>query len=108
MVIILLKLLHRNRDENEPYYIGNYGEEEGENYESSVKYNNNYRFKDIEEYEQDEYLNQKYMNRENKYGYNKYNQENEYVDDIRDIKSIECPLHGKISIIIHKNPFDKN
>ena len=48
------------------------------------------------------------MNRENKYGYNKYNQENEYVDDIRDIKSIECPLHGKISIIIHRNPFDKN
>ena len=100
--------LNRNRDENEPYYIGNYGEGEEENYESSVKYNNNYRFRDIEEYEQDEYLNQKYMNRENKYGYNNYNQENEYVDDIRDIKSIECPLHGKISIIIHKNPFDKN
>ena len=28
--------------------------------------------------------------------------------DIRDIKDIQCPLHGKISIIIHKCPFGYN
>ena len=38
--------------------------------------------------------------------YNQEDQKNEYHDDIKGIKDIVCPLHGKISIIIHKNPFN--
>ena len=114
------KYINRNNYENEPYYIGNYGEE-GDNYESSVKYNkkNNYKYQENEEYvqeeqEDNEFQNQKYMNMEddNEYEYDNniiYNQEDqEYLDDIKSIKDIVCPLHGKISIIIHKNPFNNN
>ena len=77
--------LRKNVYENEPYYICNNGEEE--NYESQEQYNEckNCRFKEV-----------------GKYG---YKNENEFIDDIRDIKNIECPLHGKISVIIHKNPY---
>ena len=111
--------LKRNNYEKEPYYIGNYGEED-ENFVSSIKYNkNNNDKRENEEYEQEEqddneYQNQKYINMEdeNEYVnnniYNQEDQENEYLDDIKGIKDIVCPLHGKISIIIHKNPFNKN
>ena len=93
------KNIQKDNYENEPYYIGNYGEEE--NYEGQEQYNvnNNYRYKEVGNYENK--IN-------NRYKRNIYKQENEYIEDIRDIKNIECPLHGKISIIIHKNPLGYN
>lgn len=110
------KYIKNKNYENEPYYIGNYGEEE--NYETPNKYNenNNYRIQEMEDckredrgYQRKEYMNNNDYER-NRYRYNTNNQENEYeyIEDIKDIKNIECPLHGKISIVIHKNPFIKN
>jgi hypothetical protein len=92
----LYKNINKVDYENEPYYIGNYGEEE--NYEEHEQYNgcNNCRFKEIRKYG---------YNSNNGYIKNMYKKENEYVEDIRDIKNIECPLHGKISVIIHKNQY---
>ena len=68
------------------------------NGEEHEQYNgcNNCRFKEIRKYG---------YNSNNGYIKNMYKKENEYVEDIRDIKNIECPLHGKISVIIHKNPY---
>lgn len=93
----LYKNINHYDYENEPYYIGNYGEEE--NYEEHEQYNarNNCRFKEIRKYG---------YNSNNGYIKNMYKKENEYVEDISDIKNIECPLHGKISVIIHKNPYE--
>ena len=90
------KNISKDDYENEPYYIGNYGEEE--NYEEHDQYNacNNCKFKEIRKYG---------YNANNGYIKNMNKKENEYVEDIRDIKNIECPLHGKISVIIHKNPY---
>ena len=109
----------RNNYEKEPYYIGNYGDEE--NYESIRQYKENEENEDIndryitrEEYntQEDDYgyqnKNQMDMNSMGYKGYDKYNEEKEYIEDISEIKKIECPLHGKISIIIHKNPFGYN
>ena len=103
--------IKRDNYENEPYYIGNYGEEE--NYEPQDKYKkNNYLYKDRDEYEQEENIeqqNQRYINENRDIRCEYINErDNNYMQDIRDIKSIECPMHGKISIIIHKNPFGYN
>ena len=113
------KYITKNKYEKEPYYIGNYGDEE--NYESMRQYKENEENEDIndryiirEEYntQEDDYIyqnkNQMDINSMGYKGYDKYNKEKEYFEDINEIKKIECPLHGKISIIIHKNPFSYN
>lgn len=91
------KIIQKDDFENEPYYIGNYGEEE--NYEGQEQYNayNNSRYKEVENYGKKVNIG---------YKRNIYKKENEYIEDIRDVKNIECPLHGKISVIIHKNPYE--
>ena len=105
------KYIKRDNFENEPYYIGNYGEEE--NYDPQESYeNNNYIYKNRGDYEQEEnteHQNQRYINERRDFGceYTKERDHN-YMEDIRDIKNINCPLHGKISIIIHRNPFGYN
>ena len=93
----------RDRFQNIPTYY--YNEEDG--YEIGNRYNNNYINR--EEYDNNEeyygFNNHKYMNplefERNRICNNKYDE----YDDITRIRNIECPVHGNVSIIIHKNPF---
>ena len=106
------KNLKRDNSENEPYYIGNYGEEE-DNYDSQDQYNanNNYRFQEGEKYEykvNNGCRNQIYKNGREYNGDDCNINDEQEEEDIRDIKDIQCPLHGKISIIIYKHPFGYN
>jgi hypothetical protein len=110
------KIYHNEQDkknyEKEPYYIGNYGDED--NYESMRQYKKNEDYSNKNRYgyaANDKYQNNKYVNSREYERYDNYcmnDEENEYIDDISEIKKINCPLHGKISIIIHKNQFGCN
>jgi hypothetical protein len=110
------KIYHNEQDKNnyekEPYYIGNYGDED--NYESMRQYKKNEDYSNKNRYgyaANDKYQNNKYVNSREYERYDNYcmnDEENEYIDDISEIKKINCPLHGKISIIIHKNQFGCN
>ena len=105
------KNLKRDNSENEPYYIGNYGEED--NYDSQDHYNENNNGRSLEE-EKYRYkannrcINQIYKNEREFDCYDCNINDEQEEEDIRDIKDIQCPLHGKISIIIHKHPFGYN
>ena len=78
-----------------------------------------YYYNEIDDNEIENGYNNNYINSEEYYGCNTHNCVNplEYernrifinkydnYDDITRIRNIECPLHGNVSIIIHKNPF---
>jgi hypothetical protein len=80
-------------------------ESERINYEDDIYINNERK----EDYYGDKYIN---MNsREFKeYGRSINGNEDKYFnfDDIKGIKNIECPLHGRISFVIHENPLGYN
>lgn len=102
------KNLKRGNYENEPYYIGNYGEED--NYDL-YNVNNNNRFKEEEKYSyiaNNGYRNRIYKNERENDDYECNINDDQENEDIGDIKDIQCPLHGKISIIIHKHPLGHN
>lgn len=92
------KRIRNNKYEKEPYYIGNYGDEK--NNESMREYKTN------EDYNKNRYIaKDRYQNECERYGnYCRNDEENECSDNITEIKKIKCPLHGNISIIMHKNP----
>jgi hypothetical protein len=93
----------RDRFQHIPTYYYN---EEDDN-EIRQRYNNNYINR--EEYDNNEEYyeckDHKYMNplefERNRIFINKYDD----YDDITRIRNIECPVHGNVSIVIHKNPF---
>lgn len=104
------KNLKRDNYDNEPYFIGNYGDDENYELQEQYKLNNNYGIKEEKKYGykiNKGYQNEIYMNDRDYGDYDNIinDQEN---DCIEDIKNIKCPIHGKISIIIHKNPFMHN
>lgn len=73
------------------------------------EYNNFSEMDDKDDYENQNRIDINYRNNERKRRFEnrKFNQYLDF-DDINGIKNIECPLHGKISIIIHKKPYDNN
>lgn len=107
----------RNNIQNIPtyYYIEN-----NENNNDQMKYRErgNYnRYKYMDKYEQninderkEDYYEDNYNNM-NSREFNRYERsingnEDKFfnLDDIKGIKNIECPLHGRISFVIHDNP----
>ena len=100
------------------YYIENNNEQM--KYRQKGNYN---KFKYINKYEQninnerkEDYYGDNYINM-NSREFNEYGRslngnevEDEYfnLDDIKGIKNIECPLHGRISFVIHDNPLGYN
>ena len=107
------KNIKRDNYDNEPYYIGNYGDEENYEFQEQYKLKDNYGIKEEEKFgykKSKGYQNKVYMKERDfdNYDYFMNDQENDYIEDINNIKNIKCPVHGKISIIIHNNPFGYN
>ena len=73
------------------------------------KYEQNINDERKENYYEDNYINMNSREFE-EFGKSFNGQQNEYfnLDDIKGIKNIECPLHGRISFIIHENPLGYN
>ena len=109
--------------QNNPIYYVNEGDEDVNYYEQNNN-NNQYislknrkmnrydNYDEIDENIDDDYEYQKrifmnYRENERKKKFEKRNL-NEFFDfgDIKGIKNIQCPLHGNISIIIHKKPYN--
>ena len=78
-------------------------------YISMDKYEQNINDERKEDYYEDNYVNKNSREFE-EYGRSVKGHQNEYfdLDDIKGIKNIECPLHGRISFVIHDNPLGYN
>ena len=110
-----------NKIQNIPtyYYIEN---NENNNEQMKYRQKDNYnKFKYMNKYEQninnerkEDYYGDKYINMNSRefkeYGRSINGNEDKYFnfDDIKGIKNIECPLHGRISFVIHENPLGYN
>ena len=102
------KYIKKNECENEPLYIANYGENSENNYEAKTIQNYGIRNYYYINNNYDEYDGSN-NNRKNDIG-------NESIEDIYDennfneevTKNIQCPIHGNISIIVHRKPSKLN